>query len=1276
MTTEQIKTNTKEALQSFAKGNLTERSLNLFETLGYVTDRRAPLHKPTYEEFKDTFISEQKFDEIKAITDDWNYVDLLFQLSNEEIRKLTSLFDTKKVDNTIIEAYLFICIELRHENYSRTQLSMITREVNKLFSMPVMVLFKYGKFLTLSVINRRENKSDRSKDVLEKITLIKDINIESPHRAHIEILNDLAFDSLNSKNTITNFVELHNAWQKVLDTKELNKKFFQELSAWYFWAVKNFEFPSDTEKNREIRSATSVIRLITRLMFVWFLKEKGFVPQELFDKKKLLKILKNLDDSKSTFYKAILQNMFFATLNTEMGSRKFRSKSSNNRDGNYFIHNVFRYEDYFHSPNETLHSYFDNVPFLNGGLFECLDKEIEVNGKSKRIRIDGFSDRDDNPIYLPNEFFFCDNEKDIDLNDVYGTKNKKYKFRGIIDILNSYKFTITENTPIEEEIALDPELLGKVFENLLANYNPETQTTARKQTGSFYTPREIVNYMVDESLIAYLTQTFSEGENYTDSSSPLENEQGLEQKLRNLLSYSDEPIQFDSEEVDSLINAIDNIKILDPACGSGAFPMGILQKLVHILHKLDPKNKLWKQRQFDKASQIDDAKARDAAIDAIEEAFENNELDYGRKLYLIENCIYGVDIQPIAAQISKLRFFISLIVEQKANPKYENLGIRPLPNLETKFVAANTLIGLEKEKEQKSIFEYPVIDKIKEQLRKVRHSYFEARTPKTKEKYRNQDKELRENLANILKESKYYNNENAKKIANWNPYDQNFSADFFEPEWMFGIREGFDIVIGNPPYVEFKNLDKKIKETLVNFKTTKGKYDLYVPFIEHPHSFLTKLGILTYICPTRFLQRDYGKELRKFIIENYKIKQIIDFSDIQIFENATTYTGVFIFQKHAIPANYNFIIKQPKSVEPNINRMEVLQSSNSNEYIDVIDVNTDILSNESWIFNNSSFATLLTKIKKSSISLESICIGIFQGIASGKDEVFLVDESTINDYKIERKLLYRILKGKDIAPYKINWSGNYILYPYDKKGIVIPEQKLKVDYPNAYEYLKQNKSKLTGRSYFDNSNKLWFELWNQRNIERFAVEKIVTLDNASKNSFVYDFEGYLGSTTVYNIILSVRDIKYKFLLALLNSKLLTFYHQNNTIPQAGGFYRYQAIFIKDLPIKKSKNQELYELIIQFILCSKKQNFDSTFFERLIDAMVYELYFPDEIKAAGAEVLKHLTKLPELKDEQSDEVKLAIIDKVYKELSDPKHPISQAMFCMEAVEEVRIIEGKE
>ncbi|MBE2190509.1 MAG: hypothetical protein IAE98_13740 [Candidatus Kapabacteria bacterium] len=186
----------------------------------------------------------------------------------------------------------------------------------------------------------------------------------------------------------------------------------------------------------------------------------------------------------------------------------------------------------------------------------------------------------------------------------------------------------------------------------------------------------------------------------------------------------------------------------------------------------------------------------------------------------------------------------------------------------------------------------------------------------------------------------------------------------------------------------------------------------------------------------------------------------------------------------------------------------------------------------------------------------------------------------------------------------------------------------------------------------------------------------MTLDNASKNSFVYDFEGYLGSTTVYNIILSVRDIKYKFLLALLNSKLLTFYHQNNTIPQAGGFYRYQAIFIKDLPIKKSKNQELYELIIQFILCSKKQNFDSTFFERLIDAMVYELYFPDEIKAAGAEVLKHLTKLPELKDEQSDEVKLAIIDKVYKELSDPKHPISQAMFCMEAVEEVRIIEGKE
>lgn len=572
----------KSAIQTFSSGNFTSNALSLFQALGYVTERQAPLHKKTKEEFRDTFISSDKrFDETKARFAEWKYVDLLFQLSKEEVLKHTSLFDIKKVDSTIIETYLFFAIELERTPspsgrageglYSRTELSLITREVNRLFPMPVMILFRHGSTLTLSVINRRLHKRDESKDVLEKVTQIKDINIANPHRAHIEILFDLSFDELKRKHPFSNFVELHNAWQKTLDTKELNKKFFNELANWYFWAANKVAFPDDEIEDKEIRNATGVIRLITRLMFVWFLKEKNLVPEDLFDERKLKTLLKYTDKNNSTYYKAILQNLFFATLNTEMGKRKFRSAADKSQSSHYFIHNLFRYENEFHKPKETLEKLFDPIPFLNGGLFECLDKQIEKNGKLKAIRIDGFSDREDNVLKVPNELFFSEKEKTIDLSKVYGMpKKSKEKVRGLIDILSSYKFTITENTPIEEEVALDPELLGKVFENLLANYNPETQTTARKQTGSFYTPREIVNYMVDESLLAYLKNSFSlmpkasnvysnessdkyatpSGSNKTDDNVAI-NISSLrdEERLKDLLSYSDKaPDFFDKEK--------------------------------------------------------------------------------------------------------------------------------------------------------------------------------------------------------------------------------------------------------------------------------------------------------------------------------------------------------------------------------------------------------------------------------------------------------------------------------------------------------------------------------------------------------------------------------------------------------------------------------------------------------------------------------------------------------------------------------------------------------
>ena len=251
--------------------------------------------------------------------------------------------------------------------------------------------------------------------------------------------------------------------------------------------------------------------MITRLIFVWFLKEKDLVPDALFEEDNLSKLLTSLDAQESTYYKAILQNLFFATLNQEMNTseasgrgvlRKFRGEGRQH----YNITSLYRYKRYFKDPDVRHLRLFEiDSRSSTAVLFECLDKS-DPNDAKTILRIDGFSDRDDNPLCVPNELFFSEPQA-VNLNAVYGTKNSRYTVRGLIHILNRYKFTIAENTPIEEEVALDPELLGQVFENLLAAFNPETGTTARKQTGSFYTPREIVNYMVDESLIAYLKNT-------------------------------------------------------------------------------------------------------------------------------------------------------------------------------------------------------------------------------------------------------------------------------------------------------------------------------------------------------------------------------------------------------------------------------------------------------------------------------------------------------------------------------------------------------------------------------------------------------------------------------------------------------------------------------------------------------------------------------------------------------------------------------------------------
>jgi len=815
---------------------------------------------------------------------------------------------------------------------TRSQLAEISRAFNREFYYtPVVVVFKYGNYLAFANTERLKYKQEwREGEKAGKVSLLRDIHIEKPHSGHERILAELQIPTIGTKK-VDSFAKLYAYWQEVFSVSLLNKKFYQELSNWYFWATQHVTFPGEPtiadahHKNAKLEDllqehrATNVIRMLTRLLFVWFIKEKKLIPEELFELDALQKdILNEISpyhergmfkerNKESIYYKAILQNLFFATLNCPIEGDNLDKRKRGFRGDGYGTHRgidyLMRYKQYFKNPDAFLEKLNHTVPFLNGGLFECLDD------KFNNIYIDGFSDQmtKGEQLIVPDYLFFGV-EEETDLSDIVGISDKKYKqaaVKGLINILKSYKFTITENTPIEEDVALDPELLGKVFENLLASYNPETKTTARKQTGSFYTPREIVNYMVDESLIAYLKNAISDWGGLDDET--------LDKELHVLTSFDSKVPFADNPKLQrDIITALSTCTILDPACGSGAFPMGILQKMVHILQKLDPENMVWKEVQLDKARkeseaafEIEDKQAREERLLEINEAFDQsiNDPDYARKLFLIENCIYGVDIQPIATQISKLRFFISLVVEQKVNSEKDNFGIRPLPNLETKFVAANTLIGIKKDG---GLFETDEVKKLENELKIVRHKIFSLKSKERKIAWREKDKELREKLSTVLK-NQGLPLDAAEKLAGWDPYDQNASSPFFDSEWMFGIKEGFDVVIGNPPYISYyskqsKPLEAHIENSLRKYEFLKNenkkiRINSMMFFIEFALKNLKSNGVSSYIQDLNILENPY-EIIRKYVNLKSQIKIIV--YGLNEFENVASGQVITIVAKKIV----------------------------------------------------------------------------------------------------------------------------------------------------------------------------------------------------------------------------------------------------------------------------------------------------------------------------------------------------------------------------------------
>lgn len=1380
------------ALDNFRDARPREGARVLLNALGYNSEKTIQLDG-TVSNFLTMVDREGKLStNPRAQTQRWRSADFILQLTNDELPMLAQghqdlFLGESDYHRSIIESFVFLTIELEDGEWTRRDLAEITRAVNRLFPMPAIIFFHYGDKLTLSVIPRRPNKRDSSRDVIEptrKVALIKDVNLNNPHRAHLDILTDLHIQAGVAKKAPNNFDDLYKAWTGILSAEELNKRFYDRLSNWYLWAVGTVDNPNimfpvarEVEENvskeeRHKLNQISVIRLLTRLIFVWFIKEKGLVPDGLFNTRQLQEMLaqdpeKHRDDS--TYYKAILQNLFFATLNTQMegDGRKWRSdQAETGRTPDYLISTLYRYKQAFRDPEQALQT-FRKVPFLNGGLFECLDREvsnaelernpdlqnwISAEGNQKVIRADGFSERKSNPLYVPNRIFFAvaEHGEDVDeaLSEAYGKKRTGQKVDGLIRIFESYKFTVEENTPFDEEVALDPELLGKVFENLIASYNEDTSTTARKKSGSFYTPRVVVDYMVDEALVGYLepalekpkqpddqglqrhkniNEAFDLGPAPGELHLPLDNgstntsderlaPSTTEARLRALLGYEDTETTFSEDEKVRLIARIESIRAIDPACGSGAFPMGLLQKLIHVLKRLDPDNVRWKaalreplEKQLALAEASPDIGAKSEQIEALRDQLkkldddfsETSDFpDYARKLYVIDKCIHGVDIQPIAVQIAKLRFFISLVVSQKTDETAENLNITPLPNLETRLVAANALRPIERAK-QHELFRNDEIENTEKALAEANERYFGARNRRTKNRAKQLIGELREKLSDLLQEANDLPKETARLIARWDPFDQNASANFFDPEWMFGLTEKFNIVIANPPYVRHEKIGEDKAWLKARYDTLKkkqsknakflpeglyqsfaGTADYLVYFMERGLDMLEPGGSFVFITSNKWYRAAYGANIRRWMGRASRIRSIIDFGDADVFD-AIAYPTIIVAQRRAQ------ILEQPRKEDvllawnwpSDMGRKEIPEFP---EFFrsHAFQVPQKALDDaKGWQLEPQVKRDLLERILNAGKPLSDLIDGeLYRGITTGFNDAFVVDSDQrkhlIQEHSSAKELLVPFIRGKDIERWssvesdlwliKIPSSEN-VKHPWTGQDLQTAERVFEDSYPSIYRHMIQFRSELVKR--YDQGHFFW-ELRSCRYWDDFSEPKIISTKVSFSPTFALDKTGSVLSNTAYFFAAGSYP---NLILSVLNSAVSNFLSQYLFATKQGGFYEVQPDGLKRIPIPTSSNADAYFKAIQL---TEFARLDPRF-EQLLNGLVYELFFPDELHARNIALFHACERagLGQLEGLEGDALKDRA-EALAREIFAPSHEIYRMLFDLRAIDVVRIIEGEE
>ncbi len=872
---------------------------------------------------------------------------------------------------------------------------------------------------------------------------------------------------------------LHNTIWNSFDYEPTNRQFYKVLVEHFDILVSHLEKQGFASTDAKLFT----VRLIGRLLFLWFLRKKDFLnPNTGY-------FNVSSTDDQTHYYRAKLEPLFFNVLNVEMKERTD-----------------------------------DKVtPYLNGGLFED-------------IQVDFYKD---SKLTFPPTFF-----------------------ASLFEKLNHYNFTVDEGTSDYEQVAIDPEMLGRVFENLLASLHTETGTQARKSQGAFYTPREIVDYMCSEALIEYLKTKLPEH--------PQRDQRIEELVTMNETAFRDQDHNKRRDFEVALgkkkaLELVMDMRILDPAVGSGAYPMGMLHLLVKVATRLDP-------------------------------SLEKNTAKL--KHDILSQSLYGVDIDQMAIQICRLRAWLSILVDMQ-----DLKAAKPLPNLDFKFVCANTLIPLA-DSAQDNLFDE---QELKTELIALRDQYYQATKKANKRKLRDQYLEkIRDGGLFAEIES-----EHQRQLKDYNPFNPLNSSSFYDPSLMHGV-EKFDVVIGNPPYVQLQKNKGALANLYepVNYQTFARTGDLYALFYEHGLELTKKdTGLLCYITSNKWMRAGYGEKLRSYFASKDPVL-LIDFGGFKVFDSATVDTNILLVRNGPFSGTMRACHM----------KNDFVRGSSVTDYVKANATNTCSLTSGPWFIGNDAERSLKVKIESVGTPLKDWDVDIYRGILTGLNEAFIIDTATkeklIAEDPKSAEIIKPILRGKDIKRYAYKHAGLYIIATFPAKKINID------DYPAVKNYLLSNFDKRqleqSGEKYpklgFNARKKTgnkWYETQDQIGyFAEFEKEKIVW-PMVSSHQCVFTLVP--ASTYLNNKCYLITGDDLYSVIGVLNSKLAWFIFSNSEAGLGGSSLEIRSDGVLNFKIPADADSKK---ILNKISVYVKDRIDDKSFdkEREIDQLVYQLYnlTPDEI----------------------------------------------------------------